>query len=727
MVNDRAIILVVDDDPLIAGFLNDLLTEAGYDVRVVHTGQDALDRLDAAGQDEIDLVLLDVMLPDVDGYTVCRRLRSAPRTERLLVIMVTGRDKPAEKTLGLDLGADDYIAKPFDPQELLARVRSMLRLHRAEQDLRTRHQALAALNAVSQTIGRAVELPDVLRSALDQVLDSLALPAGFITLRAAGGPQLVAVQRWPADANPPNILVAEQAAQTGEAVVIDQMVCVPLISRNRVLGVLAVAGLARTGPDTLDLLAAIGSQIGAAIDRARLYQDAQQRSEDLAVLNEITRAVTSSLELDRVLTTSLHSIRQILHVEAGSLILLDAESGELHFRNTLPALEDWIRRDAAQAGGGIIGAVTALREPLIVKEAQLLRGTGSELSAAGEQTEAASRAALRAERAERAERAQRVSKLPEPPPWEPAPQPGWDLLNLRNLLAVPLIVKSQVQGVIVVINRSGGVFTSDDLELLQFLAGAVAVAAENARLYGELADFARELERSQAQLIQAEKLAATGRLAASLAHEINNPLQAIHNCLHLVVNRPLTDEKKEYYLGLAQTEVERLITLVQRTLEFYRPSQGRRTATDVNRLIDNVLALSHKRLEHGRVLVRTQLQPDLSPIAAVSDQLTQVFLNLIVNAVEAMPEGGTLTIISTQRDSRLAIEVQDTGPGLTPEEAARIFEPFYTTKAGGTGLGLAVSYGIIQQHAGRIEVHGVPGQGTTFTVLLPLQRGGEDE
>ena len=196
---------------------------------------------------------------------------------------------------------------------------------------------------------------------------------------------------------------------------------------------------------------------------------------------------------------------------------------------------------------------------------------------------------------------------------EPTPQPGLDLLNLRNLLAVPLIVQGRVQGVIVVINRSGGAFTSDDLELLQFLAGAVAVAAENARLYGELADFARELERSQAQLIRAEKLAATGRLAASLAHEINNPLQAIHNCLHLVVDRPLTAEKKKYYLGLAQAEVERLITLVQRTLEFYRPSQGRLAATNVNRLIENVLALSNERLEHGRVQVRTQFHPTYRP------------------------------------------------------------------------------------------------------------------
>jgi len=680
MLHDRATILVVDDDKLIAGFLNELLREAGYDVRVVHTGQDALDHLDAAEYDEIDLVLLDVMLPDVDGYTVCRRLRSSARTERLLIIMVTGRDKPMEKTLGLDIGADDYIAKPFDPHELLARVRSMLRLHRAEQDLRVRNQALAALNAVSQTIGRAVELPDVLRSALDQVLDSLELPAGLITLRSPGGHQLAAVQRWPANDEPPNILLAEQVAQTGEPVVVDRTACVPLISRNRVLGVLTIAGLLRSGPDTLNLLAAIGSQIGAAIERARLYQDAQQRSDDLAVLNEITRAVTSSLELDRVLTTSLHSIRQILHVEAGSLILQDADSGELHFRNTLPALETWMRRDAAQAGGGIIGAVTTLREPLSIKEAQLLRGADGDL-------------------------------------------------NLRNLLAAPLIVKSRVQGVIVVINRSDGSFTSDDLEMLQFLAGAVAVAAENARLYGELADFTRELERSQAQLIQAEKLAATGRLAASLAHEINNPLQAINNCLHLVVNRPLSEDKKKYYLGLAQTEVERLITLVQRTLEFYRPSQGRTTATDVNHLIDNVLALSHKRLEHGRIQVHTRLQVDLPEVSAVPDQLTQVLLNLVINAVEAMPAGGALTITSATRDSWLTIEVQDTGPGLTPDEAARIFEPFYTTKADGTGLGLAVSYGIIQHHGGRIEAKSVPateGSGTTFTVLLPLRRNDAD-
>jgi len=686
-------ILVVDDDKLIAGFISELLTNAGHNVRVARGGQEALERLESAERDEIDLVLLDVMMPDIDGFVVCKRLKSMPRTEHLNIIMVTGRDKPLEKVRGLEAGADDYISKPFDPQEMLARVNSMLRLHRAEQNLWVRNQALAALNAVAQTIGRAVELPDVLNTALDQVLASLDLIAGLITLRASDGRQAIMAQRWAETDVVGDLNVCEQVAQSGQAQLfmrtppthtdlIDTTVpyhaaCVPLISRNHVLGTLLVVGLHTTGSETLDLLISIGNQIGAAVERAKLYQDAQQRSEDLAVLNEITRAVTSSLELDRVLTTSLHSIRQILHVEAGSLVLFDTETGELQFRNTLDTIEAWIRADADQIGGGIINRLVTTHEPLVMGE----------------------------------------------------PQP--DLLpfdfRIRNVLAVPLIAKSRVLGAIVVVNRSSGNFTSDDLELLQFQAAAVAVATENARLYGELADFARELERSQAQLIQAEKLAATGRLAASIAHEINNPLQAIHNCLYLALNRPLTDEKKLHYLTMAQEEVERLITLVQRTLEFYRPSKGRAVTTNLNHLIENVLALSHKRLEHGHVQVQTQLLPELPDIVGVPDQLTQVLLNLVINAVEAMPDGGTLTLTTSMRDGWLHVAVRDTGQGISPDEAAKIFEPFYTTKTNGTGLGLAVSYGIIQRHGGRIDVAGVPNQGTTFTIGLPLDRQTVDE
>jgi len=194
-----------------------------------------------------------------------------------------------------------------------------------------------------------------------------------------------------------------------------------------------------------------------------------------------------------------------------------------------------------------------------------------------------------------------------------------------------------------------------------------------------------------------------------------------------VIDRPLADEKKKYYLGLAQSEVERLITLVQRTLEFYRPSKGAAAPTSVTRLIETVLALSNKRLEHGQVQVHTHLQPDLPLLLAVPDQLTQVLLNLIINAVEAMPNGGALTISAAAQDDWLAVEVRDTGPGLSPDEIAKIFEPFYTTKSNGTGLGLAVSYGIIQQHGGRIDVNSTAGVGTTFTVRLPIRPAAEED
>jgi len=238
----------------------------------------------------------------------------------------------------------------------------------------------------------------------------------------------------------------------------------------------------------------------------------------------------------------------------------------------------------------------------------------------------------------------------------------------------------------------------------------------------ELADFARELEHSQAQLVQAEKMAAVGRLAASIAHEINNPLQAIHNSLHLTLRPTLSEEKKARYLAMAQEEVERLIDIVRRLLEFYRPSRGRRAITDVNQVIDNVLALTNKRLQHGHVAVETHLAPDLPLLRVVPDQLAQVFLNMVINAVEAMPDGGRLKIRTTKTsdDQWIRVTFTDNGAGMDQETRASIFEPFFTTKRTGTGLGLAISYGIIERHGGQIEVDSVPGVGSTFAVRLPI-------
>lgn len=232
-------------------------------------------------------------------------------------------------------------------------------------------------------------------------------------------------------------------------------------------------------------------------------------------------------------------------------------------------------------------------------------------------------------------------------------------------------------------------------------------------------------KQMQAQLIQAEKLSALGRLAASLAHEINNPLQALRSGLALLLNRPLDAEKRQRYIAVANREVERLIGIVERMLDFYRPSAEQQELTDINAILEEVLALAGKKLQHSKVSTQTKLSADLPLVRGVTSQIKQVFLNLLLNAIEAMPDGGKLTITTGFSPDRREVQIAfaDTGHGIPEGEISKIFEPFYTTKLKGTGLGLAISYGIVERHGGWIEVSSEVGQGSTLTVCLPVERG----
>jgi two-component system NtrC family sensor kinase len=217
-------------------------------------------------------------------------------------------------------------------------------------------------------------------------------------------------------------------------------------------------------------------------------------------------------------------------------------------------------------------------------------------------------------------------------------------------------------------------------------------------------------------------LAATGKLAASLAHEINNPLQAIQNSLHLVTQRrTLDDGKRQMYLSMAQEEVQRLIDMVQRMLNFYRPSTESRESVDLQEALDDVLTLVGKRIQHGNVVVHRDATGRLPPALGVANQLKQVFLNIIINAVEAMPTGGDLYVATgwDEQHGELSVSFTDTGEGIPISDLDSVFDPFYTTKSKGTGLGLSISHGIIERHGGRIEVESQVGSGSTFTVSLP--------
>ena len=539
-------ILIIEDNPEMAELMRNMLSPVRCQIQDVRSGEEALDfmRQEAEAGHETDLVLLDIMMPEMDGYEVIARLKADPLLKKTSVIMTTALDSISDKTLGLGMGADDYITKPFDPQELLARIDAVMRVRRSEKALLRRNQELAALI-------------------------------------------------------------------------------------------------------------------------------------------EIGRVVTSSLDMDEVLEATIKGIREILQVEAGSLVLVDEETDRLVFRTTFTPEQGWVAGRTIEPGRGIVGHVVQTGETKLANDVDLDPHFSAEVD---EETG----------------------------------------LTARAILCVPLTIRDRVIGAIAVINKLNGAFTNQDQELLQAMAASVAVAVENANLYSELADFAEELERSQAQLVQAEKMAAIGRLAASIAHEINNPLQAIHNTLHLSLHKGLEVDKRLHYTGLAQAEVQRLIEIVQRMLDFYRPSRGGAEPTDINSILENVLTLAQKRLEHGNVRVNTHLAPKLPPVPMVADQITQVFLNVIINAIEAMPSGGDLDLeTALSKDGEWAlVRFHDTGAGMSAEEIANLFEPFYTTKTDGTGLGLAISYGIIERHGGTINVSSQPGQGTTFVVKLPMRQGG---
>jgi signal transduction histidine kinase/CheY-like chemotaxis protein len=263
-------------------------------------------------------------------------------------------------------------------------------------------------------------------------------------------------------------------------------------------------------------------------------------------------------------------------------------------------------------------------------------------------------------------------------------------------------------------------FREADTEMFQILARQAAAAIENARLYDEQRAYVRKIEDSQNALLQAEKMAAAGRLSASIAHEVNNPLQSVQNCLHLAGREDLSPEKRKEYFDMARSELDRLSITVQRMLDFYRPGVTKPEKVQLTELLNYVVNLTNKQLTERGILVKAELPNNLPMVMAVSSQIQQVFINLILNSFDAMPKGGTLRINGRVVNDGVELLFQDNGPGVTRDNQSSIFEPFFSTKEGGTGLGLTVSYNIIIAHRGSLDLVLNHGKGACFRVFLPI-------
>ncbi len=313
-------------------------------------------------------------------------------------------------------------------------------------------------------------------------------------------------------------------------------------------------------------------------------------------------------------------------------------------------------------------------------------------------------------------------------------------------LFVPLFFKRQLIGVICLGGKKSGLaYTSRDIKLLRILANQSAIAIENALAFKLVEDYAKKLESAnnelqdtQAQLVQAEKMSAIGQLAAGIAHEIRNPLNIIEGARYYLsthMTAKNSSPEVDDYLNYIKHEIDRTNRLIDSLLKFSRAEPAQLEPVDVNSILQNILVLIRKQLVDSKVNMNTNLNDKIPVIRADSNQLWQVFINIILNAIQAMPQGGELTIdtgtyhenLSPANEETVFVTIADTGVGIETEDIPKLFDPFFTRKDMGTGLGLSIAYKIIEEHKGKIIVSSEKGKGTVFVIELPVKSGEEGE
>ena len=307
--------------------------------------------------------------------------------------------------------------------------------------------------------------------------------------------------------------------------------------------------------------------------------------------------------------------------------------------------------------------------------------------------------------------------------------------NLHSLVVIPLLVKEKALGAIAADSvESNKSITKETLESMMAFAQQAGLAIHNAFMYQELKTFSRQMEekiqkttadlsKTEAQLIRSEKLAALGQLAAGIAHEIRNPLTSINILIHSLTKDLPSGNSHREDLKVIEEEINRINEILDRFLRFAKPAPPLLERTEVASIFEETLQLIRPRIEKQRIVVQKEFQ-SLPIILMDREQMKQVALNLLLNAVQAMPEGGTLALRGRNSEDGqwIHIFIRDSGMGIPSEDMNKLFDPFFSTKEGGMGLGLSIAHRIIDQHHGKIEVESTPGEGTLFTVWLPIHK-----
>jgi len=693
-------ILVVDDSLASLRLLADILERNGYVVRPASSGRLALR---TAAMKAPDLILLDVKMPDMDGYEVCRRLKEDPELNEIPVIFITALDSAEDKVKGFNAGCVDYILKPYQSNEVLARVQTHLVL----QDLKKR---LKEQNSLLQQ-----EIADRKRAQEDLVREKDQLK------------DLLHFYQYP-----------EAQMDDISAYIIEECV---RISESR-LGFFGLVNEDETSMSVhlwsemaMDECGMDNKPVEFSLKNAGVWAEAIRKHTPL-IINDysIPDPRKKGYPEGHVAVRRLMSVPLIRDGRAVALVGV-ANKGEdyceadlLHLSLFLESAWDMYKRKQAEAS--LAESVSKLRE----SEEKYNRffqtsmdctfitsfdGYWIDLNdAAVELFGFSSREELMQVRipdlyANSEDRVEHIRRVRE---CGYAREIPIDLLKKDGSLMHTLITTVPFH------DRQGK--TIGFQGTIRDVTGRRLMEEELRRLNAELEQKVEErtgqLIEAQEELIRKEKLSILGQLAGTVSHELRNPLGVMNNAVYLL-NMVLTDadEMIREYLGIIKNEIDNSQRIINDLLDFARTKQPQPQEVDVGRLVNESL---EKSVVPENIAVRTEIPDTLPTLMTDPHQMGQVLQNLITNAIQARPAGGSLTVkAEEEREARFVrISILDTGKGISPEGMKKLFQPLYTTKKMGIGLGLVVCKDLVEVNNGRIEVESEEGKGATFRVVLPV-------
>lgn len=454
---------------------------------------------------------------------------------------------------------------------------------------------------------------------------------------------------------------------------------VPLMLNGNVQGVLNVDSDRTDAFEEQDqtLLEHLGLQASRVINNSWVFEQWRRQARMFEGLFTVAQTINSSVSLDDTLRGITREATLLMHARMGSLLLLDATGDWLELKAHHGAGRTYVEKPRLAVIDSFLGTVVRRRKPAQIRNIQT-SGQYQQVNVA------------------RTER-------------------------LVSLLSVPLIYQEQALGVLNVYTSSLHTFSNEEVRILVALADLSALAIQKARLYERIVGLEEDLRGN-------EKLSALGLLAAEVAHEIRNPLTVLKMLFQsLKLDYPDADPRSRD-VRVIQEKMDHLNRTVEQILAFNRNTEPRPSTVDLNAVLEDLVLLVRFKLERNGQRLVQDLDPGMPPIVADGTQLSQAFLNLILNASEAMPGGGDIELVSRAlslpgqrgRITHVKVEVRDRGTGITPEHRSRLFNSLLnTTKEHGTGLGLAIVHKTIEGHEGRIRVRARRGGGTVFSVILP--------